>query len=127
MKSFAASGRKETRRKAPAADTAFREARKSSTVSYVFTQIRLRPYASTDQCVHRRPRSEVLCDGLNAFDIFASCPYTALNGLRRSGLLAHQRDVAAASLQLAMSHRNLWAKVRMPSSRSKRCERSRQV
>ena len=47
--------------------------------------IRLRPYASTDQCVHRRPCSEVLCDGLNAFDIFASCPYTALNDLRRIG------------------------------------------
>ena len=32
MKSLIASGRKETRRKAPAADAAFREARKSSTV-----------------------------------------------------------------------------------------------
>ena len=47
--------------------------------------IRLRPYASTDQSVHRRPCSQVLRDGLNVFDIFASCPYTALNGLRRIG------------------------------------------
>ena len=47
--------------------------------------IRLRPYASTDQCVHRRPCSEVLCDGLNAIDILAGCPYTALNDLRRIG------------------------------------------
>ena len=47
--------------------------------------IRLRPYASTEQSVHRRPCSQVLRDGLNVFDIFASCPYTALNGLRRIG------------------------------------------
>ena len=47
--------------------------------------IRLRPYASTDQFAHRRPCSKVLRDGLNAFDIFASSPYTALKDLRRIG------------------------------------------
>ena len=33
--------------------------------------------------VHRRPCSKELRDGLNVFDIFASCPHSALNGLRR--------------------------------------------
>ena len=44
--------------------------------------IRLRPYASSDQFVHRRLCSKALRDGLNAFNIFASCPYTALKNLR---------------------------------------------
>ena len=47
--------------------------------------IRLRPYPSSDQFAHRRPCSKVLRDGLNAFDIFASSPYTALKDLRRIG------------------------------------------
>ena len=40
---------------------------------------------ASEQSMNRRPGSQVLRDGINVCDVFAGCPYTALNCLRHVG------------------------------------------